>query len=644
MIITFYSFKGGVGRSMALANVAVLLARAGFRVLVVDADLEAPGLESYLAFPDAACQPNELKSGHDAAIDRLKKKNGFIDLICDYRQRVDPDQGQQPWPEDLDAFPKLTDYISQLDGRDLDGRKPGTLQVITAGNRSNIADYARRVNSFDWNSFTQYAAGDAFFERFRRELNAAADFVFIDSRTGVTEMGGVCTRNLADLVVAVCAPNDQNLEGTRRVVGQFLRPELQKQREGIARSFHLPDETPDPSIQRPLDVFVLPSRVDQFTAGSLYAEFARRLETVIVEDNQDVVATGRPDLPELKVLIGCPVPYIPYRAFRERLAVPPPPGYRLTSYAYDPDPMTRAYQDLTDEILGWGIRRARLEENETNVPPIDFVIAAAPEDLEWAQLLREGLESWNGGRVSVGLHSASPAGLLSHRLRAVFGDPTLPPPLIILMNPEMDLTLPRWGTADVGQRYANTDVMKETRVVQVDIGHSSKLPGRLTWKSPHALPEIVEEIHKRFGGAPVRTLDSVQPVDAEKQRKKDEDKNLRGESAIRARLDEVKKSLDWENTTGSARKWWSAFEEENKSRLPQILELARELESRKANITEFFLAYVYSNTDNIPANLAYLDYTRLKKEEERKKKEAAIRALQNSAAGSRSTRSSEPTP
>ena len=53
------------------------------------------------------------------------------------------------------------------------------------------------------------------------------------------------------------------------------------------------------------------------------------------------------------------------------------------------------------------------------------------------------------------------------------------------------------------------------------------------------------------------------------------------------------------------------------------MRLAEELANRKATITEFFLAYVYSNTDNIQANLHYLDYTRLKKEEERKKREAA---------------------
>ena len=49
-IITFYSYKGGVGRSMALANIAWILASNGKRVLMVDWDLEAPGLHRYF-FP-----------------------------------------------------------------------------------------------------------------------------------------------------------------------------------------------------------------------------------------------------------------------------------------------------------------------------------------------------------------------------------------------------------------------------------------------------------------------------------------------------------------------------------------------------------------------------------------------------------------
>ena len=44
-VVTFYSFKGGAGRTMALTNVGLQLAMEGRRVLLVDMDLEAPGLD-----------------------------------------------------------------------------------------------------------------------------------------------------------------------------------------------------------------------------------------------------------------------------------------------------------------------------------------------------------------------------------------------------------------------------------------------------------------------------------------------------------------------------------------------------------------------------------------------------------------------
>ena len=50
-VLTFYSYKGGVGRSMALANVAALLSLLNFKVLCVDWDVEAPGLHLYFLDP-----------------------------------------------------------------------------------------------------------------------------------------------------------------------------------------------------------------------------------------------------------------------------------------------------------------------------------------------------------------------------------------------------------------------------------------------------------------------------------------------------------------------------------------------------------------------------------------------------------------
>ena len=42
-IVTFYSYKGGTGRTMALANVGWILASTGLKVLVIDWDLDSPG-------------------------------------------------------------------------------------------------------------------------------------------------------------------------------------------------------------------------------------------------------------------------------------------------------------------------------------------------------------------------------------------------------------------------------------------------------------------------------------------------------------------------------------------------------------------------------------------------------------------------
>src|SRR6266700_3396785 len=69
IVYTFYSFKGGSGRTMALANVAALLAKWGHSVLVVDWDLEAPGLERFFA----KLEPNFHNSRATG--------NGIVDLV-----------------------------------------------------------------------------------------------------------------------------------------------------------------------------------------------------------------------------------------------------------------------------------------------------------------------------------------------------------------------------------------------------------------------------------------------------------------------------------------------------------------------------------------------------------------------------------
>ena len=74
-IITFYSFKGGVGRTMALANIAILLAHMGKKVLMIDWDLEAPGLPRY--FVDYKIE----NRGEKGLLDLLLAAKELINLV-----------------------------------------------------------------------------------------------------------------------------------------------------------------------------------------------------------------------------------------------------------------------------------------------------------------------------------------------------------------------------------------------------------------------------------------------------------------------------------------------------------------------------------------------------------------------------------
>src|SRR5215468_9028981 len=163
---------------MAIANIAELFFASGLKVLLIDWDLEAPGLERY--FPSATV--------------RVLDHKGLMDLLIEYKATMAAPtidrKSTAPW------LPDLKDYVVNLYPRH---KGPGKLRLISAGLRSgeNFTRYGDFVRSFDWQDFYQNWEGELFFEWFRRQLYELADVALIDSRTGVSEMGGVCTYQLA---------------------------------------------------------------------------------------------------------------------------------------------------------------------------------------------------------------------------------------------------------------------------------------------------------------------------------------------------------------------------------------------------------------------------------------------------------------
>ncbi len=294
MIYTFYSFKGGVGRSMALANIAELFYRRGLKVLMVDFDLEAPGLERYFNIANAQFTTTEILG-----------KRGIIDLLVSYKQMcilpkmIEDNSVNQDDSEGASRLvvEPLEDFCVPIYEKQQNG---GELFLLPAGRRSGdyFKKYAENVQGFDWQDFYINWEGERFFEWFRESIDSFADVVLIDSRTGITEMSGICTHQLADVVVMFVAANQQNLDGTLKIATSLSNKDLIKNGRKGRELFLLP----------------VPSRIDGFEAESL-DEFAELFNSTL----------GRFVPARLNVrnnlFTNLKIPYVPYYSYQERVAV-----------------------------------------------------------------------------------------------------------------------------------------------------------------------------------------------------------------------------------------------------------------------------------------------------------------------------------
>lgn len=209
-IVTFYSFKGGVGRSMALANIAWILAANSYKVLVIDWDLEAPGLHRYF-------RPflNDKE---------LEETPGLIDIMWDYSDlMLTP---KDAWPTGLEDPRILADaqrYAVPLEFPYVESK--GHLHFLGAG-KQNLS-YASRVREFNWSAFYERLGGGEFLDAFRERLKEQYDFVLIDSRTGLADISGICTMQMPDCVVLCFNYNRQSIKGSAVVAQSILdqRPE-----------------------------------------------------------------------------------------------------------------------------------------------------------------------------------------------------------------------------------------------------------------------------------------------------------------------------------------------------------------------------------------------------------------------------------
>ncbi|RDG34937.1 FxSxx-COOH system tetratricopeptide repeat protein [Streptomyces corynorhini] len=204
-IVTFYSYKGGTGRTMALANTAWILAASGRRVLAVDWDLEAPGLHRFFhPFLDPAT---------------LGATTGVIDLITEYAwAATSPAERPDDWHRE---YARVRPHAVSLAPVHLGWDFPagGTLDFVSAGRQNR--EYSATVSTFDWDNFYDRLGGGHFFDALREDMKAHYDYVLIDSRTGLSDIADICTVHLPDILVDCFTLSDQSIDGAAAVARQI---------------------------------------------------------------------------------------------------------------------------------------------------------------------------------------------------------------------------------------------------------------------------------------------------------------------------------------------------------------------------------------------------------------------------------------
>lgn len=225
-VVTFYSFKGGVGRTQALVNVSTELAARGRRVLLVDFDLEAPGIGTF-PLPTSATE-----------------SGGVVEYVADYSRTLEA--------------PDVIRYVSPFAAV---GNQGGGIWLMPSGRHD--ASYAHRLNGLDWTRLYDQQDGYLLLEDLKLQWATTLnpDYVFIDSRTGHTDVGGICTRQLPDAVVVFFLPNDQNLSGLVKVVDD-IRDESRPPRRKLINIDFVLSNVPDIDDEEG----ILQARLERFKA------------------------------------------------------------------------------------------------------------------------------------------------------------------------------------------------------------------------------------------------------------------------------------------------------------------------------------------------------------------------------------------
>ena len=190
-IISFFSFKGGVGRTSTLVATALTLARNGHRVAIVDLDLEAPGLATIFS-PDNS---NNL---------------GVIDYLLEKKIQ------QNDW--------KLRTHIMPINEQILLGDDGQPLQLLPAGTVDD--NYLEKLARLDFQNLVDGELQSTM-QNMLKELESAVrplDFILMDARAGFHDIGGLAITALSHAAVIFGTQSRQSWAGLTHVIRHLASP------------------------------------------------------------------------------------------------------------------------------------------------------------------------------------------------------------------------------------------------------------------------------------------------------------------------------------------------------------------------------------------------------------------------------------
>ena len=204
-VLTFYSYKGGMGRTTTLCSYAIHLAQSGKKVVIIDCDFEAPGFFNFFNINDKQAQKSGLVE-YLLDKDFLGKEN--VKLVDDYLIPINIANNNAK--ADIFVLP-----AGNLSYANIPNSENGVFSKENETLNKNLYHYIHGLARLNMaNTHNMLMQFRELFEDLVRELDLTEeDYILIDSRTGFNEIFGITALHLSDLVVGFFGSSEQTRAG-----------------------------------------------------------------------------------------------------------------------------------------------------------------------------------------------------------------------------------------------------------------------------------------------------------------------------------------------------------------------------------------------------------------------------------------------